>query len=181
MPLDFAVLNYIQENLRCDLLDGTIPPITKLGDAGAVWIALTVVLLLAPKTRRAGAAMAAALVLEALVCNLGIKPLVGRTRPCDVNTAIQLLIDRPADFSFPSGHTGASFAAVGALYFSRCRLWGGATVLAVLISFSRLYLYVHYPSDVLAGALLGIMAGWCGAMLVRVLCPDPAAEQKLPR
>ena len=98
-------------------------------------------------------------------CNLVLKPLVARVRPCDINTAVQLLIARPDDFSFPSGHTGASFAAVSALCASGNRLWIPSLILAVLIAFSRLYLYVHYLTDILAGAVIGIMAGWIGTKL----------------
>ena len=103
--------------------------------------------------------------LEVVCCNLVLKPLVARVRPCDINTAVQLLIARPDDFSFPSGHTGASFAAVSALCASGNRLWIPSLILAVLIAFSRLYLYVHYLTDILAGAVIGIMAGWIGTKL----------------
>ena len=113
----------------------------------------------------AGAAVLAGLVLKVVCCNLVLKPLVARIRPCDVNTAVQLLITRPDDFSFPSGHTGASFAAVSALYFNRNRIWIPALMFAALIAFSRMYLYVHYPTDILAGIILGIMAGWAGSLL----------------
>ncbi len=80
---------------------------------------------------------------------------------------VRLLIEAPKDFSFPSGHTGASFAAAAALFFVGSRGWIPAAVLAALIGFSRLYLYVHYPTDVLAGALLGIAAGWAACRLFR--------------
>ena len=141
--------------------------VTGLGDGGWIWISLTVLLLLFPGTRKTGMAMALSLVLELLLCNVILKPLVARVRPFDVNTAIQLLVAPPSDDSFPSGHTAASFAAASALYFSKSRLWIPAAVLAVLIGFSRLYLYVHYPTDVLAGALLGILMGRIGTALLQ--------------
>lgn len=100
--------------------------------------------------------------LEVVCCNLLLKPLTARVRPCDVSRGIALLVPRPEDYSFPSGHTGASFAAVSALLFSRNKLW-----LPCLIGFSRLYLYVHYPTDVLAGALLGLAAGFAAEQAVR--------------
>lgn len=165
-PLDFSILDFIQLHLRSGFGDVVMPFITHLGDSGAVWIVLDLCLLAVPKTRRAGAALAAGLVLEVVCCNLLLKPFVARVRPCDINTAVQLLVPRPTDFSFPSGHTGASFAAVSALYCSRSKLWPAALALAVLIAFSRLYLYVHYPTDVLAGALLGIMLGWLSSVAV---------------
>lgn len=145
-----------------------MPLLTKLGDGGILWICCTVMLLLFRKTRKAGAAMAVSLALEVICCSVILKPLVARPRPYDVN-AVQLLIPPLSDYSFPSGHTGAAFAAASSLFFSKNRLWIPALVIAVLMGFSRLYLYVHYPSDVLAGALLGIMLGWLGTAVVKVL------------
>ena len=152
-------------------MDLLMPAVTALGNSGLIWIILAGILILMPKNRKAGAAVLAGLALEVICCNLVLKPLVARIRPCDVNTAVELLVARPDDFSFPSGHTGASFTAVSALYSSRNRLWIPSLILAVLISFSRLYLYVHYPTDVLAGILLGVMAGWLGS-LVHVYAKD---------
>ena len=162
---EFAVLDWIQANLRSPIMDLLMTAITTLGNHGLIWFILAGILLLTPKHRKAGVAVLAGLALEVICCNLVLKPLVGRIRPCDVNPAVQLLVARPDDFSFPSGHTGASFAAVSALYFSRSRLWMPSLILAVLIAFSRLYLYVHYPTDILAGALLGIMTGWAGNLV----------------
>jgi undecaprenyl-diphosphatase len=139
-----------------------MPYITKLSNEGRIWIALAVVLLISRRYKKAGAAMLIALALDITVCDMILKPLIGRIRPCDVNTAVQLLIARPTDYSFPSGHTTASFAATSALYFSRQKFWKPALVLAVLIAFSRLYLYVHYPTDILAGAMIGIIIGYIG-------------------
>ncbi|MBK5252027.1 MAG: phosphatase PAP2 family protein [Peptostreptococcaceae bacterium] len=143
-----------------------MPTISKLGDAGIVWIILTITLLISRKYRRAGFALLFALILDVTVCNIILKPLVARVRPCDVNTTVQLLIARPTDYSFPSGHTAASFAAVSSLYLSQQWLWKPALVLAILISFSRLYLYVHYPTDIFAGIMLGIIVGYLGYKLV---------------
>ena len=166
MYMELAILDAIQAHLRCNFFDVMMPLVTKLGNGGILWIISAAVLLLIPKTRKIGAAMLVALGLEVLCCNIILKPLVARIRPCDVNTAVQLLVSRPTDFSFPSGHTGASFAAVSVLYFGKTRLRIPAGVIAVLIAVSRLYLYVHYPSDVLVGALLGIMLGWLGVWLI---------------
>jgi len=162
LSFDFTILNFIYDHCRNGLLDILMPIITKLGSGGMIWIALAVILLISRKYRIAGAAMLLALALDVVVCNIILKPLVARIRPCDVNTAVQLLIARPTDYSFPSGHTAASFAATFALYFSHKKLWIPALVLAVLIAFSRLYLYVHYPTDVLAGAMIGIIIGYLG-------------------
>lgn len=167
MSFELSLLDLIQTHLQCGFMDTAMPLITKLGNGGLLWLAGAGVLLLNPKTRNVGAAMAVGLALEVVCCNLILKPLVARVRPCDVNAAVSLLVPHPTDPSFPSGHTGASFAAVSALYFGKNRLWIPAGIVAVLIAFSRLYLYVHYPSDVLAGAVLGIMLGWLGNFAVQ--------------
>jgi len=160
MGIEIKILDLIQE-IRTPLGDIIIPFITKLGDMGIIWIALAVILLLIPKTRKAGVMLAAALCVDFVLCNGILKNLFARTRPFDVNTSIQLLIAKPKDFSFPSGHTAASFAAVAALFFAgEKRLWKPALLLAVLIAFSRLYLYVHYPTDILGGAAVGTAAGY---------------------
>ncbi len=165
LSFELTILDWIQANLRTPIMDLLMPAITTLGNSGLIWIILAGILILMPKYRKAGVAVMVGLVLEVICCNLVLKPLVARIRPCDVNTAVQLLITRPDDFSFPSGHTGASFAAVSALYFNRNRIWIPALMFAALIAFSRMYLYVHYPTDILAGIILGIMAGWAGSLL----------------
>lgn len=169
LSYEFAILDWIQANMRNPTLDLLMPAITALGNSGLIWLLLAGILLLTPKHRRAGAAVLAGLVLEIICCNMVLKPLVARVRPCDVNTAVQLLIARPDDFSFPSGHTGASFAAAAALFADRNRLWIPSLILALLIAFSRLYLYVHYPTDILAGAAIGMMAGWAGRQSADIL------------
>ncbi len=163
---ELKLLDLIQVHLRSGIGDILMPFFTRLGNGGMIWILLTLVLLLFRKTRRIGCAVGVSLLLEVLCCNLVLKPLVARIRPCDLAPSVQLLIPRPADFSFPSGHTASSFASASALYFSRSKLWRPAAVLSVIIAFSRLYLYVHYPSDVLAGALLGTMLGALGSFAV---------------
>lgn len=95
------------------------------------------------------------------------KELVARTRPFDVNTAVQLLVAKPRDYSFPSGHTAASFASVTALYLAgEKKMWKAALVLAVLIALSRLYLYVHYPTDIIGGVIFGSLSGYLGYKIV---------------
>lgn len=167
MGIEIQILDWIQ-TLHTPLLDELMLLITHLGDMGIFWILLTIVLLLIPETRKSAVIVAVALCLDVIVCNGILKNVFARTRPFDVNEAVQLLIAAPRDFSFPSGHTGASFAAVAALYFAgEKKLWKASLVLAVLIAVSRMYLYVHYPTDILGGMLVGIAAGAAGAYLVR--------------
>ena len=169
---DLPILEWIAENLHCAFLDTVMPLITLLGDAGIFWIACAVVLLLIPKYRKVGLSMGAALLLGVVLCNMTLKPLVGRIRPYDYQLehfgkVIQLLVATPHDFSFPSGHTIASFEAATVLLIHNRKLGIPAMVLAVLIAFSRLYLYVHYPTDVLASVVLGICMAFLGNYLVK--------------
>ena len=159
------LLDQIQQYLANDFLNLLIPRVSSLGDAGLIWIVLSVLLLLFPKTRKAGLASGIALLFMLVTGNMILKPLVARLRPFAVNTAVELLIPPPTDFSFPSGHTYASFASASAIFRNSRRIGIPALILAFLIAFSRLYLYVHYPTDVLFGILLGILAGWIGNRL----------------
>lgn len=162
MNIELSILDWIQ-TLHMPFLDKIMVFITRLGDAGIIWIMLSIVLLLIPKTRKSGAVMVAALVVDVLLCNIVLKNLVARTRPYDVNTGVHLLVAKLHDYSFPSGHTAASFASVTALYLAgEKKLWKFALVLACLIAISRLYLYVHYPTDVLGGILFGVISGYLG-------------------
>lgn len=176
MKMELTFLSALQ-TLHGPVLDAVMLFFTRLGNAGLLWAALTVVLLACRRTRRAGLALGLALMLDALLCNVLLKPLVARPRPCDVLTGVQLLIPRPEDFSFPSGHTAASFAAITALWQAGAkRLAAAALPVGVLIAFSRLYLCVHYPTDILGGALLGAACGWLGAQLARYLWQRNAAR-----
>ena len=152
--------------------------ITRLGDSGILWVTLTALLLVFRKTRRVGCVLAAALLVDAVLCNLILKPLVARIRPCDILADVQLLISRPDDFSFPSGHTAASFASVTALWLAGKKQWALAALpLGVLIAFSRMYLFVHYPTDIIGGVLVGVGCGWIGGeaggnVLAEELCKE---------
>ena len=169
MSIELEFLNRIQQ-LHTPVLDKIMVFITNLGSAGIIWIILTVICLIIPKTRKAGWIMAASLIVDLILCNGILKNLVARTRPCDVNKSIQLLVKRPWDYSFPSGHTAASFASVTALYLAgEKKLWKPALVLGCVIAFSRMYLYVHYPTDILGGAIVGILSGVLGYEIIKLI------------
>ena len=166
MGIEIQILDLLQ-NFRTPAGDAVIPLITKLGDKGIIWILLAAVLLLIPKTRRTGVILTAALCVDLVVCSGIIKNLFARVRPFDVNTSVQLLIPKPADFSFPSGHTAASFSSAAALFFAgEKKLWKPVLALAVIIAFTRLYLYVHYPTDILGGMAVGTAAGYLGFWII---------------
>lgn len=172
---ELGFLDFIAENLRCGFLDFLMPKITVLGNAGIFWIICAVLLLIPKKTRKTGLMMGVALILGLIFCNMTLKPLVGRIRPYDVAGIQPYLIEVQHDFSFPSGHTTASFEGATVLLL-RHKKWGvAAMVLAILIAFSRMYLYVHYPSDILGGVILGVLFGWLGCVIVT------AIEKKIKR
>ena len=166
---DLPILDWIAANLSCPFLDTVMPLITALGDAGIFWMVMAAILLLFKPTRRVGLGMGIAMLMGLLLCNLALKPLCQRPRPYDYQyetfgKLIPLIIERQHDFSFPSGHTIASFEAAGVIAMNN-KKWGiGALALACLIAFSRLYLYVHYPTDVLASIVLGfglaVLGNW---------------------
>lgn len=167
MTFEIQILDQIQNLFRCPFLDMVMPFVTALANGGVFWITLALILTIHKKTRPLGIAVILSMVLEAVCCNLILKPLVARTRPFEINTAVELLVRKPLDYSFPSGHTGCSFAVVSALFFSRSRGWAPTCVLSILIAFSRLYLYVHFPTDVLAGLVLGLASGWAAVKILK--------------
>ncbi len=166
---DFAVLDWVSKNLRCGFLDAALPMVTFLGNGGWFFILTALVLICTKKYRRLGIAVGLALIFGLLIGNLTLKPLIARTRPYDVRPYIELLISKPRDFSFPSGHTLASFEAASVLMLGDKRLGIPYLILAALIAFSRIYLYVHYPSDVLCGMILGTLFGVVATAVVKRL------------
>lgn len=175
---ELSILDWIQEHLQCAFLDWFAPLITKLGDAGIFWILVAITLLFFKKTRKTGLMMGAALLMGVLVGNLALKPLVARIRPYDINTGVALLVERLHDYSFPSGHTLASFESAVVLFIRDKRMGIPAMVIAVLVALSRLYLYVHYPTDVLAGVLLGTLFALIAVRLVGALWDKYAKKEE---
>ena len=164
--IEETALLWLQENLRGPILNGLMQLLSRLGDAGLLWIIVTLILLLHKKTRRTGVFCAASMLLTLLAVNVCIKPLVGRIRPYEVIEGLSILVAPHKDFSFPSGHSANSFACAWVLFR---RMQGKKrilpVILAAMISFSRLVVGVHYPSDVLAGAAIGIVLSECALRL----------------
>ena len=172
VSFDLPVLDWIAANLWCPVLDAVMPVITLLGDAGIFWIAIAVLFIFTRKYRKTGIGMMFALMMGLLVCNIWLKPTIARIRPYDFQMEyflkeIPLLVGGMHDFSFPSGHTISSFEAGVVILLNSKKLGIPAMILACLIAFSRLYLYVHYPTDVIASILLGTAFAFLGNFLAQ--------------
>ena len=157
--LDMSILLWIQEHLRIAALTPFWKVITFLGNGGWFWLVAAAVLLIPKKTRRVGITALLSITIGFLITNVLLKNIVARPRPFDAYTEIIPLITRPTDFSFPSGHTCASFACALVFFRMLPKKYGvPAVVLAGMGAFSRLYLGVHYPGDVLGGFLVAAFA-----------------------
>ena len=166
--LDGEILLQIQQHLRTDMLTPLMKFVTFLGNGGWFWILCAVVLLAIPKTRKTGYAAVLSLIFGVIVTNLLLKNIVARPRPFAEIEALIPLIAKPTDFSFPSGHTTASFAvALVMLRMLPKKIGIPAVVLAALVAFSRLYLGVHYPTDVLVAFLVALMGSTVAVWIVR--------------
>ena len=173
---DSSILLWIQDNLRSGFLTPVLTVITHMGDKGIFWILLTLALLFVRKTRPLGAICAASMVIGLIITNLIIKNWVARIRPYELIQGLECIVQRADDFSFPSGHTTNSLACAWVLFRRTPRKWGvPALVLAILISLSRLYVGIHYPTDVVGGAVIGIGSACLAMWLV------PKLEKKFPR
>lgn len=156
--MDGNVLLWIQERARLRSWNFFWIAVTSLGNAGIVWFAISIVLLCQRRTRDAGRAALLSMGVCFLICNILLKNLIARTRPYDAIPELTTLIPHPTDYSFPSGHTTASFACAFVLIHMLPKKYGvPIMILAVLIALSRLYVGVHYPSDVLGGMAIAII------------------------
>ena len=178
MGWDAGILLYIQEYIRSDFLNPIMKVLTHSGDKGILLIVLILALLIIPRTRAIGIMSTISIAIEALLNNVLLKNIIARTRPYDEIEGLVNLVGRQSDYSFPSGHTGAAFAVAGAMLVvalfglpmieksgevSRKDLSLSFKLISVLLimyatllAFSRMYVGVHYPTDVLCGLLLGL-------------------------
>ena len=186
VSFDLPILEWIQANMQSGFMDTIMPLITLLGEDGIFWIVWSVLLMLFPKTRKTGLGMAFAMAFGLLLCNVTLKPLIERPRPYDFQLAqfgkeITLLIEAQHDFSFPSGHTIACFEAATVLLKNSKKMGIPAIIIAVLVAFSRMYLYVHYPTDVLVSIVLGTLLGLLGNWLAGLLAPKLVKKGKFEK
>ncbi len=172
--IDHSILIFIQENLRFDWLTEPTIFVSHLGDHGKIWIILCLVLLLFKRTRKAGICGLLALLINLLITNVTLKPLVARIRPYEQFNDLILLLERQKDFSFPSGHTSSSFATAWAIFCmhrtdanKRTLLGIASLILAIWIAWSRLYVAVHFPTDVIVGVVIGLFSAWAAGKLIQ--------------
>lgn len=155
--IDDAITYFINDHMYNSVTQTIVPIITHLGTGGVIWIISGLLLTIKRKTRPIGVMMLLSLTVAAIVGNLMIKPIFNRTRPYLANDDLMLLIGAPMGSSFPSGHSISSFASATALFLRKKSAGIVALVFAAMIAFSRVFLFVHYFTDVLTGALLGII------------------------
>ena len=160
LNIEFAILDFIQKYLTSPIMDKIMVFITTLGNTGMIWIVLALLMLFNKKYRKTGIVLAIGLILSLVIGNIMLKPLFHRLRPFQIKEGIELIISAPHDYSFPSGHTLASVISATILLLRERKIGIYALVLAILIAFSRVYLYVHFPTDILGGAILGVVIGF---------------------
>ncbi len=157
--IDFAILDFIQNTMKCVFLDYVMAFFSYIGNAGGIWIITALIMMCYRKTRATGVMLLCALLVGVLIGEVGLKHLIERERPFVLNPDIIPNIKPPSGYSFPSGHSCSSFAAATVLFMHNKKIGIPAYAVAFLIVFSRLYNYVHFPSDVLGGIILGITIG----------------------
>ncbi len=166
--IDISVIEKIyrfQHNLNSELFNRIMIFFTNLGDYGTVWIAIALILFLNKKYRKTGILAFVSLAICSVIVNIILKPLIQRPRPFTEIADIILLIKTPKDYSFPSGHTAASFVMVYIFFRHIKKYFIPVFITGILIAFSRMYLTVHFPSDIIAGIIIGIFSGYVGEKL----------------
>ena len=156
--IDFSILNWIQEHLRCGFLDVVAPPISSIANGGILWLIIAFGCQFMKRTRKCGMTMFLAMTMGFIIGDIILKALVARERPCVIAPPEVMLVSIPHSTSFPSGHSTAAFASALSIFHHHRKVGIAAIILAVFIAFTRLYLYVHFPTDVLAGITLGIVS-----------------------
>ncbi|MDR1630835.1 MAG: phosphatase PAP2 family protein [Oscillospiraceae bacterium] len=172
---DWSVFQWVSEHLWNPFLDVVMSVISVTGEAGLLWIALGIVLVCFKKTRKAGLMMFAALIFMQVVNNMVLKPIIARPRPFNYEPWKDFFVypnigfKKPGSLSFPSGHTSSSVACATVLLIKHKKIGIPSAIYALLMGFSRIYLFDHYPTDVLGGLLVGIVYGLVGVLIVNLI------------
>ena len=170
---DVNVLNWIQEHVCNPFLDIVFTILTYFGEGGIFWIAMALVFLFYKKTRRTGIMMGAAMIIGIALGNGILKNVIGRVRPYDLEGALRaakdIIVPVSSDASFPSGHSLACFECATVLMYRNVKIGIPALILSIGVGLSRIYAYVHYPTDVIAGAILGCLFALLGIVIVNAV------------
>jgi len=167
---ELSLLKSLNAAVASPFLDGVMKLITATGNAGIIWMICAAVMLCIPKTRRGGITLALALVLCLVLNNLMLKNIIARPRPFHIDPSLALIIPEPSEFSFPSGHTLSSFASAEVIWRYCGKKYGIISAIwAALIGFSRLYLMVHFPTDVIGGAVIGMIIGCLAVVITNMI------------
>lgn len=167
--IDEIIVFFIQNHCRSPVLDKVMVFITSLGNGGFLWICFAIYLIIfkdRTKREKSGVFLIASIFAAMFLGDEILKPLIGRVRPCNQFPQVELLIACPISPSFPSGHTMVGFASATALFYHYRRLGIIAYIIASLIAFSRIYLFVHYPSDILGGIIFGVLTALTTILLL---------------
>ena len=166
--MEFSILFWIQ-NLHNDFLDSVMVTVFNdiVGSKGEIWVILGIILLLIPKTRKTGLCVLSAYIVAYYIGDGILKDLIARPRPCMIDETVELLVTRPSSFSCPSVHSMLAFASSSSIFWFHKKTGIAALIFAALIGFSRMYFFVHFPSDVLLGSVLGFLIGTVICFLVK--------------
>ncbi len=178
MDWEFQILNYIQMNFKGDFWDKIMPWISHLGN-GILYAVIALACLFIVKARPFGKSLTGFLILGLIACAGILKPIVGRIRPYDLNTTVDIIVKAEHDYSFPSGHTFYSFGFATIVYMYNRKLGVLAYLFAAAVACSRLYLYVHFPTDIICGAIFGILIAVASYHIVEMLFDKNKPAPKL--
>ncbi|WP_036977944.1 phosphatase PAP2 family protein [Pseudobutyrivibrio sp. MD2005] len=155
---------------RMEVLDSFFLTVNKItGSYGQLWVVIAVILLFFKKTRKIGVAVLVSYVLVYVLGQYGLKNMFSRMRPCQIDETFELLVARPSSLSFPSTHSAWAFGAATAIFLGNKKGGFIALIWAALIAFSRMYLFLHFPTDVLAGIVFGALMGIIAVKLVDII------------
>lgn len=166
--MEFSILYWIQ-NLRSDFLDSLMTAIFNdiVGSKGEIWVILGIILLLIPKTRKTALCVLSAYIIAYFIGDGILKDLIARPRPCMIDETVELLVKRPTSFSCPSVHSMLAFASAASVFWFHKKTGIAVLVFAALVGISRMYFFVHFPTDVLFGAVLGFITGTAVCFLIK--------------
>lgn len=167
--MDFKILYFLQ-SIRTDALDRFVVLFTNLmGEKGQIWLVIAGILLLFKKSRKMGITMLLSWCLSWVIGQDILKDLICRPRPCHIDETIELLIKRPSSYSCPSTHTALAFTSAISVLLNNKKAGILVLIVSLFVAFTRMYLFVHFPSDVLFGAIIGSLSAFICHKIINFL------------